>query len=155
MKVTHKLLETFSKECADKNLSIFLLSKLGNYFSIPANPNNSISNYSGYILNIDGEMFKAIENIYISGIDGKKVPYEIVNGFNYFERLYDGYYERFTLVKNGLIYDVESQEEVIIDVELDFRWINDYDDMGREYRIYKIDDSLMIEYNKYRDNSLK
>lgn len=155
MKVTHMLSENFSKECDDRNLSIFLLSKLGNYFSIPANPQYSISNYSGYLLNIDGMMFKTIDNIYLSGDSGKKVPYEIVNGFNYVERLYDGYYEKFTLVKNGLIYDVESKEEIIIDVELDFRWIHDYDDKGREYRIHKIDDLLMIEYNKYTDNSLK
>lgn len=155
MKITHKLSENLSKECDDRYLSIFLLSKLGNYFFIPANPQNSISNYSGYLLNIDGMLFKTIENIYLSGISGKKVPYEIVNGFNYFERLYDGYYEKFTLVKNGLIYDVESQDDINIDIELDFRWINDYDDKGREYRIHKIDDFLMIDYNKYTDNSLK
>lgn len=155
MKVTHKLSENFSKECDDRNLSIFLLGKLGNYFSIPVNPQNSISNYSGYLLNIDGMMFKTIENIYLSSSAGKRVPYEIINGFNYIERLYDGYYERFTLVKNGLIYDVESQDDINIDIELDFRWINDYDDKGREYRIHKIDDSLMIDYNKYKDNSLK
>ena len=75
------------------------------------------------------------------------------------ERLYDGYYEKFTLVKNGLIYDVESEEKseenIHIDIELDFRWINDNDDKGREYKIHKVDDSLVIEYNKYNDDSLK
>lgn len=157
MKVTHKLSETFSKECDDSNLSIFMLSKLGNYFSLPANPSRSISNYSGYFFNIDDTMFKTLENISLLSRDDKmlKIPYEIVNGFNYAERLYNGYYEKFTLVKNGLIYDVESEDEIYIDIDMDFRWVHDYDDTGREYRIHKIDDSLIIEYNKYVDNSLK
>jgi hypothetical protein len=160
MKITHKLSETFSKECTDRNLSIFMLSKLGNYFSLPANPKENISNYSGYLLNLDGSMFKTMDNIYLADNEGnKKIPYEIVNNFNSIERLYDGYYEKFTLVKNGLIYDIESEEKseenIHIDIELDFRWINDCDDNGREYKIHKVDDSLVIEYNKYIDDSLR
>ncbi len=157
MKVTHKLSETFSKECDDSNLSIFMLSKLGNYFSLPANPSRSISNYSGYFFSIDDTMFKTLENISLLSRDNlqMKIPYEIVNGFNYIERLYDGYYEKFTLVKNGLIYEFESEDEIYVDIEMDFRWVHDYDDRGREYRIHKIDESLVIEYNKYVDDSLK
>ena len=66
MKITHKLSEIFSKECDDRNLSIFMLSKLGNYFSLSANPTNNISNYSGYLFNMHESMFKTIENIYLT-----------------------------------------------------------------------------------------
>lgn len=160
MKIIHKLDKEVSKDCSDRNLSIFMLSKLGNYFSIPANPSIDVSNYSGYILRDsyakdDSEtMFKTIDNIYLESDSGKLLPHSVINGFTYFERLYDGFCEKFTLVRNGLIYDVESDDNVYINIDLDFRKIHDYDDKGRIYKIHKIDDSLVIEYSKYKDDSL-
>ncbi|GIU70368.1 MAG: hypothetical protein KatS3mg002_1604 [Candidatus Woesearchaeota archaeon] len=155
MKISHKLSEKYTEERTDINSSIFMLTRNGDYFSIPVNPNYNISNYLGYFLNIKGVLFKTLENIYLSDDIEKKVPFEIVNGFNCFERLYENYYESFTLVNDGLIYEVESNDEVYVEIELDFRWIHDYDDIGREYKIHKIDDSIIIDYNKYTDSSLK
>ncbi|MGV8150266.1 MAG: amylo-alpha-1,6-glucosidase [Candidatus Woesearchaeota archaeon] len=168
MKITHSIdQENFvSKECADKNLSIFMLSKLGNYFSIPANPKNNISNYSGYVLSEKNRMFKTIENIHLrpnnaysdssSGNDCF-IPEEIFNNFTSIERRYKMHLEKFVLLRNGLMYCAETDSEngVKINISLDFRDVNDYGESGRIYKIHKSDNSLIVEYTKYADDSLR
>lgn len=154
MKITHKLNDELSRNSLDTDDSIFMISKLGNYFCIPSDPSKSISNYSGYVLHDGISMFKVIENIYLDSGSGKCIPKEIVNKFTSFERLYDERYESFTLLPGGLIYDVETEAQTYINIELDFRGIHEYSDAGRIYKIHKLDDSLIVEYTKYEDDKL-
>ncbi|HYD03445.1 MAG TPA: amylo-alpha-1,6-glucosidase [Alphaproteobacteria bacterium] len=157
MIITHKIKKDSVKKnvfnTLDRHLSIFLLNKRGHYFSIPANPTDSITNMHGWYNLIDENngndytLYKSIDNIYLS-----KAVTEIVNNYSNTERLSSDTVERFTLAKNGLIYEVDSYNE-FIHLDLDFREIFNPDDKGRIYNIYKHEDLIIVEYTKYSDDS--
>jgi len=185
MKITHQLHSRLAKDFDDLTISdrypcIFLLSKKGNYFSLPVMPAHQVTNFNGWYNLItlknkhEYDMYKCIENIYFTDAQNNVLkPEEIVNGFNYSKRLYNDASETFVLTKDGLIADFTADHSSI-NIDLDFREIFDFDDKGRIYRIYKEkmlghleydksdgkthaqhDDSvLIIEYNKYFDDDL-
>ena len=168
MIITHNVKEKISKDVNKDNISLFLMSKRGNYFSLSADPSKNISNFNGWFNFLGNEkysLYKSIENIYHD--DGKNmlIPREISNDFIYFDRIYENFVERFTLVKNGLIYDILKKKDLThINIDLDLRDIFDFNDQGRIYNIYKEkiilkgkrsqEDILIIEYTKYSDNAL-
>jgi len=161
MIITHKVKnEDVSKNIfntIERNASIFLLSSRGHYFSIPAVPSDQLTNFNGWMNILDSNdaghagytLYKSIDNIYLN-----KTTTQVVNNFTNFERWSAETVERFTLAKNGLIYEVDSYSEYI-HLDLDFRGIFDTNDQGRIYKIYRHDDILIVEYSKYSDNSLQ
>lgn len=62
--------------------------------------------------------------------------------------------EKFYLSKEGLIYDVENCNSEII-LKIDFREQNETPEEGRIYEIEKEKNIIIIQYKKYKDNSLK
>lgn len=167
MIISHYLKEKISKDVHSNNLCLFLMSKRGHYLSLPLDPHENISNFNGWFNLISDEyvLYKSLDNIYL---DDQKVikPREFINHFSSVERIYDIAKERFTIVKNGLIYEVSSHKTIGINIDLDFRKIFDLDDKGRIYKIYTEDvrvregrlssDSkiIVVEYTKYSDDSL-
>jgi glycogen debranching enzyme len=157
MIITHKVKkEKISRNIfnsIEHNLSMFMLSRRGHYFSVPAVPSDKLTNFNGWfniIENYSGyTLYKSIDNIYI-----RKAASEIINNFTNVERISSDTVERFTLAKNGLIYEVDSYNDCIY-LDLDFREIFDTDDKGRIYKVYRHDDLIIIEYAKYFDDSLK
>jgi glycogen debranching enzyme len=137
----------------ERTLSMFMLSRRGHYFSLPASPSDTLTNFNGWFNIIDKysgyTLYKSIDNIYLH-----KTVSEVINNFTNMERVSSDTVERFTLVKNGLMYEVNSYNEYIY-LDLDFREMFDTDDKGRVYSVYKHDDLIIIEYTKYFDNSLK
>jgi hypothetical protein len=159
MIVTHKIKKTkISRIITDtvgRNISIFLINRRGHYLALGSNPDEHLSNFNGWFNTIesDGEytLYKSLDNVYLD-----KPATESVNNFVNAERRYSESIERFTLVKNGLIYEVSSYHG-FVNIDMDFRGIYDRDDVGRVYRIYRIEgmDILMVEYTKYSDAGLK
>jgi len=160
MIITHKVKkEKISKNIfntIERNLSVFMLSRRGHYFSIPAVPSDQLTNLNGWFniieknnVNNNYSMYKSIDNIYIS-----KIVTEIVNNFTNIERISSDTVEKFTLAKNGLIYEVNSYSEYVY-LDLDFREIFDTSDKGRIYKIYKHNDLIIVEYTKFSDDALK
>jgi len=157
MKLTHRIKkESISKDLfntVERSLSMFLLNRKGHYFSIPAVSTDNITNFNGWYNLIECNpgytLYKTIDNIYIN-----KSTSELINNFTNVERLHNDTLERFTLAKNGLIYELESYTDDVY-IDLDFRAMFDTDDRGRIYQVYKHDDIIIVEYTKYTDNSLK
>jgi glycogen debranching enzyme len=162
MIISHKIKkEKISKSIfnsVERNLMLFMLNARGHYLSLPANPSDRLTNFCGWFnLFEKGEksktgeeysMYKSIDNIYI-----EKTVTEIVNNYTSIDRISCDSSERFTLTKNGLIYEVDSYNGDI-HLDLDFREIFDTDDTGRIYHIFRRDDLVIVEYKKFSDNSL-
>jgi hypothetical protein len=159
MLITHKIKKLkVSKDVSntlERGLSLFLVSRRGHYFALSANPKDAITNFTGWFNAIgssDGfTLYKTVDNIYID-----KDPTELINNFTNIERRSSEVIENFVIAKNGLIYNVSSYHG-LINIDLDFRGIYDSDDKGRIYKIYKLEgmNILLVEYTKYRDESLK
>ena len=67
MIITHNVKEKISKDVNKDNISLFLMSKRGNYFSLSADPSKNISNFNGWFNFLGNEkysLYKSIENIY-------------------------------------------------------------------------------------------
>jgi glycogen debranching enzyme len=156
MIITHKIKkEKTSKtifNTVERDAALFMLNNKGHYFSLPTNPSDQLTNFCGWFnlfeKNEGYSMYKSIDNIYID-----KTPTEIINGYINIERFSYDSSERFTLAKNGLIYEVDSYNGDV-HIDLDFREIFDTDDQGRIYNIYRRDDLVVVEYKKFSDNSL-
>ncbi|MGV8140815.1 MAG: amylo-alpha-1,6-glucosidase [Candidatus Woesearchaeota archaeon] len=139
----------------ERNAALFMLSVKGHYLSLPINPSDQLTNFCGWFNSVeksdssDGfSMYKSIDNIYID-----KSPTEIINDYISTERISNDSSEKFKLVKNGMIYEVDSYNGDI-HLDLDFREIFDTDDKGRIYNLFKHDDLIIVEYNKFSDDSL-
>lgn len=128
---------------------IFLTDKEGGYFALDG---SSLTQYQGWFhfLPEEWELYKTIENIKPFGINSSSV---IVLQEGFFERHTEHVIERFWFSEKNLTYELHGDNEVSL--ELDFRRIHDYDDKGRIYSISKEKDELIIEYKKYKDDSLK
>lgn len=158
MIVTHKVKrDKISKNIfntIDRNLSMCLLNRRGHFFAIPVMPSDQLTNMEGWFNIIETNngdsysMYKSIDNIYIN-----KTVTEIINNFTNIERYSSDTVEKFTLAKNGLIYEVDSYSEYVY-LDLDFREMFDTNDQGRIYNIYKKDDLIIVDYTKYRDHSI-
>jgi len=157
MIITHKVKrDKISKNIfntVERTLSMFMLNRRGHYFSIPLVPTDQLTNFNGWFnLTEDNNaysLYKSIENIYIN-----KTVTEVIDNFTNIERVSSETIEKFTLAKNGLIYEVNSYSEYVY-LDLDFRDMFDTGDQGRIYKVYKQDDLIIIDYTKYSDNSLK
>ena len=158
MIVTHKIKrDKISKNIfntVDRNLSMCLINQRGHFFAISVVPTDQLTNMEGWFNIIETNngnsyaMYKSIDNIYIN-----KTVTEIINNFTNIERHSSDTVEKFTLAKNGLMYEVDSYSEYVY-VDLDFREMFDTNDQGRIYSIYKKDDLIIVEYTKFRDHSL-
>ena len=137
----------------ERTLSLFMLNGKGHYFSLPVMPKDQLTNFNGWFNLIEyGDsysLYKSIDNIYLS-----KTVTELINSFTDIERASSDTVERFTLAKNGVIYEVKNYGEYVY-LDLDFRDMFDTNDQGRIYKIIKQDDMIIVEYTKYSDNSLK
>ncbi len=137
----------------NNSLSLFMLNRRGHYLSLPVQPKDDVTNFNGWFNVFENNdtysLYKSIDNIYLN-----KTVTQIVNNFTQISRLSSDTTETFTLVKNGLIYEVDSYSEYIY-LDLDFREIFDTNDVGRIYSIYKQNNYIIVEYTKYTDSSLK
>jgi glycogen debranching enzyme len=131
------------KEC------VFLSNKAGGYFALDG---IDFSAYQGlfHFLQGEWELYKTIDNLKPIGATGQSKIF-MQDGF--FERHTDHIVEKFFYSRNALIYEVEGAKDVLL--SLDFRRIHDFDDKGRIYSVTKEKDVLIIEYEKYEDDSLK
>jgi hypothetical protein len=153
--VIHKIEDDVElKLCS--NPSFLLNNKQGGFISLASNKN--ISHYQGcYFLKkvneINWSLFKVIEDIKIN-----KEPTHLINNFSSIERWYgnkkDQTRETFFMQGNACLYNLENYDGDI-DITLDCREINDFDDKGRIYKITNKKDHLIIEYTKYFSNKLK
>lgn len=129
----------------------FLLTNAsGGYLALPNQP-ECRSNYEGLVLFKLGTetLFKSVENIYLDS------PVEIVeNHFHSVLRKSSKAQERFVLKGNSILYEVMNYEG-FVNVDLDCRELYDYSDQGRIYQVYKQENTLIMEYKKYSDQSLK
>jgi len=157
MIITHKVKkDKISKNIfntVERTLSLFMLNSKGHYFSLPVMPKDQLTNFNGWFNltehNESYSLYKSIDNIYLN-----KTVTELINNFTNVERIYSDTIEKFTLAKNGLIYEVNNYSEYVY-LDLDFRDMFDTSDQGRIYKISKSDDLIIVEYTKYADNSLK
>jgi glycogen debranching enzyme len=127
----------------------FLLSnRTGGYLSLSDKYN--VSYYQGlYFLKKNWNMYKTIENIYLS-----KEPTEVENKFSHIIKRYDESEEKFYFTSEALIYEVSNYLGGI-NIDLDFREMYDFDENGRIYTIKKEKDLIIVEYQKHTDHSLK
>ena len=128
----------------ERTLSLFMLNGKGHYFSLPVMPKDQLTNFNGWFNLIEyGDsysLYKSIDNIYLS-----KTVTELINSFTDIERASSDTVERFTLAKNGVIYEVKNYGEYVY-LDLDFRDMFDTNDQGRIYKIIKQDDTSSTGY---------
>lgn len=142
MKVVHNKINVGT---ADKT-SFILTNKKGEFLFLPSY--DATTRYQGvYYLNQG--MFKIIDNIKLLLHE----PDAVHNNFSNYERHYFNSVERFHLLDNGLVYEVENFTGMA-ELTLDMRKIFDFSTEGRIHRIHKENDLLIIEYTKYKDNTL-
>ncbi|MBI5392934.1 hypothetical protein HZA96_03615 [Candidatus Woesearchaeota archaeon] len=147
------IIEDEAEEKEVENPSFLLTNKKGGYLSLASCSN--ISRFQGcYFLKQLNEkkavMYKVIESLQLDD-----VPAQIINNFFCITRRYGKASEQFTqFYNNAFLYSVQNYTGDIL-LTLDTREIYDYDDQGRIYSINKINENVIIEYIKYKDNSLK
>lgn len=149
--VVHRIGDDAELDKSD-NPSFLLSNKKGGFLSLGSSHN--ITRHQGcYFLkrlsDAEWTLFKVIEDI-----RPNKKPTHLINNFYNIERKYDASKESFFMYNNSFVYDIEDYDG-FVDVMLDCREIYDYDDKGRIYKISKKGDSVIVEYTKYIDKSLK
>jgi hypothetical protein len=127
--------------------SFILTNRKGELLFLPAG--KATTKFQGAYFNEGNELSKIINNIrLIQEAD------EVRNNFSNFERAYHGAVERFHMTELGVVYDVENYWG-FSQLSLDMRKIYDFSDQGRIYKTYAEKDSLIIEYTKFKDATLK
>ena len=103
----------------------FLSNERGSYF---CSSKNDFSSYQGWFLFFEDnwDLFKVIDKVH--------------GDFN------------FSLGDNSLFLWSDFEQDVIID--LDFRFVHDFDDTGRIYDVYEKDGFVIVKYTKFSDSSL-
>lgn len=103
----------------------FISTKNGDYFCHCV---NNFSAYQGWLIFSDNEwdLFKVIDNI--SGDFSATLSHKTLH--------------------------LNSSKSKSVTIDLDFRWIHDFDDEGRIYEVYERDGFLVVKYTKFSDNSL-
>ena len=151
-----KLLHIIEDEAEEKevnNPSFLLTNKKGGYLSLASCSN--ISRFQGcfFLKQLNEKnavMYKVIESLQLDD-----VPIQMVNNFFCITRKYDKASEQFSMFyNNAFLYSIKDYTGNLL-LTLDTRDIYDYNDQGRIYSINKINDNIIIEYTKYKDNSLK
>jgi len=115
---------------------------------------NNVSRFQGIHFLKTGnkwELMKTIENISLVNT----TPEKLINNFYRIKRVSGKAVEKFFMNhSDSFVYkvkDFSGEAEVV----LDCRKIYDYDNKGRIYKIKKEKNCLIIEYTKYKNNSLK
>ncbi len=130
--------------------AFLLSSKDGSFLCLPNQPFND-SNYQGWATLTEGVPYKTIENIYLEGREVDAVH----NQHCCVERDSGAATESFHFSSTGLIYSVYNYSGTV-NVDFDFRRMNDYDDQGRFYEFYTKEGGLLVvKYKKYTDGSLR
>jgi len=146
--VSHNLNGVLAKKQIINDPMFLLANKKGGFLFLDARENKS--RYQGYYLNRNWELYKTIENIRLLGAE----PTEIRNNFFNIERISGNSVERFiTDHTDTLLYEVKNFSG-FIELVLDCRQIYDYSTAGRIYNITNEQGCLVIEYVKFKDDSL-
>jgi glycogen debranching enzyme len=128
--------------------SVFLTNKKGGYFFL-SNPN--VSQYQGlfFMPNNSFETYKLIEDIKLD-VNFESILFE----GSLVKRISGKTTESFCFNKtNEFSYEV-SNYKGDINISLDFRFVHEFDDKGRIFKVEKINEGLKISYFKYLDDSL-
>jgi glycogen debranching enzyme len=137
-----------SDEHVTKPVSFMMTNKKGGYAAFGDKP---FTHMQGLFF-FDEKVwmpYKTIANLKL-----EKEMTSVKNFFAVSERAYEGEaYESFCMFNNSLLYSVKNYSGKV-SLELDFRHVFDFDDMGRIYSISKEDNLIIIQYDKYSDNSL-
>ncbi len=149
MLISHNLENINIRSQSDPDVGFLLTNKSGGFTFLGATHNTS--RFQGVFLSRDFNYFKVIENIRLLASE----PDSLRNNFFSIERKSGNARETFsTNHTNALLYEVNDFKG-FAEVTLDCRKMHDYDDKGRIYDIYRLDDTIIVEYTKYADSSLK
>jgi len=126
----------------------FLLTNRNQGFAL-FGANNNDSRYNGVHFSDKNSFFKVIDSIRLSNSDVTELRNNLYN----IERVSGDSVEQFyTNHRNTLLYSVANFNG-FIELILDCREIYDFHDKGRMYNITHQDDTIIIEYIKYKDES--
>ncbi len=122
----------------------FILSnKHGGFITI----SNDSTNFQGWIER-EHKYLKLLDKI---SLDQKLI--EVKNDYNKIKENYENNSIEYSLFENGLKLNLKKDDEIKID--LDIRRIYNDPKQGRIYNIIKKENSLIIEYSKYKTDQLK
>ena len=149
--INHKL-HNVSVSSEAENPQFILTNKKGSYMFFGCNWN--ISRFNGFYFPFYSrsgwDLVKTINNIKLVGKDSDK----IVNRLHEIDRFSDEAKESFFMGHNkSLLYRVSAFSGEV-QIVLDCRKMYDFSDKGRIYKVSKQDDSIIIEYTKFSDDSL-
>jgi glycogen debranching enzyme len=148
--ISHQIKNQRTDEFTKKEKAAFLITnKRGNYLSLGQ---NNFSHTQGlFFFDKDKwDFFKTIESISID-----KEMTGITNKFSSVKRDYKGETrESFNLFNNSMVYLLEKYQGKV-KIDFDFRYQFDFDEKGRIYSVEKENDSIIITYKKYSDDSLR
>jgi len=149
MKVCHRLSGKEVSRDIDENLSFLLTNKKGGFTFFGAQSNDS--RFQGVYFSDKFTVFKVIDDIRLAGTEVTG----ITNRFHSVDRHSGQATERFfTNSSDALVYNV-SDFNGFIELTLDCRELYDFHDEGRMYQITGSDDSIIVEYNKYKESGLQ
>ncbi len=147
MKILHKIGKK-QVSGTDGDAAFLLSNKKGDYLSLGSDSRHNKSYFQGLFFFKDWTMFKTVENIYLDeDFD------QLINNFSNVQRKKNAQTESFWMTGSSMIYEVDSYEGYV-NIDLDCRFIYDFDDHGRIYDIYEEDGCIIVEYTKFEDDTL-
>ncbi len=149
MIVSHVINSSQIKKEVRDNPGFLLSNKKGGYFSLGAKKN--FSKYNGSFFSPGGfDLIKTIESIHPESVE----VIELKNHISFIERINNYSCEKFYMNHSNIVLYEISGFSGNVCLWLDCRKAYDFHDVGRIYSIYKEDDMLIIEYTKFKDESL-
>ncbi len=149
MIITHHLMDDVARQRGSTKPFFLLTNKKGSFAFFGTNGN--ASRFQGsYFSDSKGSTYKVIEDMKLAGTETQ----ELRNNFFNIERIGGNCLERFFMNHTNTILYEALNFSGYLDLTLDCRKIYDYDDRGRIYKLSNEKGCLLIEYTKYRDESL-
>lgn len=166
MKIFYKLgkeLYTYNQTNLEelKKLNFLLTNKKGDFLNLGVEKNSTKFQGFNFCNNKTLEIYKVIENIVPIGLEVESVLY----GGYFCQREFKSHIE--SDIKNskhitrdrfyvgptgGMIYEIENFSGDV-EINLDCRKQNDFEKWGRNYEIYKENDTLFVKYTKQNPDS--
>ncbi|MBN1156862.1 hypothetical protein JXA85_04545 [Candidatus Woesearchaeota archaeon] len=144
MLVTHSLNLREIQKNAEKP-KFLITNRNGGFLLLGKSPE---SRYNGLFFFIDSKMMKTIENIDIVGSEECR---EIVNHFNFIERIKGNVHECFFMPEkaNCLVYELSRESDIMF--TLDVKEAYDNREYGRYYAVEEIKNGLVFRFTKRTD----
>jgi glycogen debranching enzyme len=130
-----------NKQNNDDQTSFILTNKLGGYASFGIS-----SKYSGLFFNLQGTMFKILDNIVIEG-ETKKIQ----NNLSNIKVSKGNFIESFFMHKDSNVFVYELNKASQIDLLFDIKKSYDQRVWGRNYEVYEKHNKIVIKFTKRYD----